>query len=257
MNLSIIYRQFGEIYRLGVPQRRASARLGRTNSSAESTDNRPMFREKRPILDAKSHSLNLSTCLRRERRGRQVIYHHFSGIYRSEPPVSPFGNLPAIYRRAKRIYRWRLSPCTPHVSEYPQPIRNRTGVYSHQDIRQEALLPKTKWGRAPTIEGKAGTDRLSRHNPRRRGHFCTIGRQKKGIGNVRRTDIHHGIGSQTPQTPHEGLKWPTREWGRNGDMYQPLLLIQNPLAPVSTFMLVMICPRMPLFAGLCGYFSGR
>jgi len=44
--------------------------------------------------------------------------------------------------------------------ENPQPIRNRPGEHSQKGIRQETLLPKTEWGRAPTIDMRTQWTRL-------------------------------------------------------------------------------------------------
>lgn len=73
---------------------------GATTAPAESTDNRPTFHEKRPIMGTKAPARNLSI----------------------------------IYRRFGEIYRWRLSPRTPHVPEYPQPIRNRSRGYPQREV---------------------------------------------------------------------------------------------------------------------------
>ncbi len=132
-HLSPIYHQTATIYHLGP----CSGMLPRL----ESTDNRPISRNKRPTLDAKPASRNLST-----------NYRQFGEIYRSVRRTGLSRNLPGIYRQPKQIYRWRLSRRTTYAPEYPQPIRNPARGYPQPDTRLAVLYRATKWGRVPTVE---------------------------------------------------------------------------------------------------------
>ena len=173
MNLPIIYRRSRRIYRLAVPQRRTSARPGRTKSSAESTDlsavalakagNRLMFRKIRPMPVAKLASQNVSP-----------IYHQTAIIYHlglsseelayresSSNRQTEIANRQPIGKRLSLIgkqavggnlkVRMRIDNSQQRLG-YPQPIRSRPHGYPQSEPRQAVLRPATKWVRVPTIE---------------------------------------------------------------------------------------------------------